>query len=181
MGPEGEELLAVGNGQIAERGAARVVRHAGERGGGQRERRIPGCDQVGDVPGGDRRCHGRGFFLVESALVVSGGAGGLGSSCTPLARPVTAHRSTLSPFRRQSMTMPREELREGPTESCWLARCVKERAAPRAMTRFSLVLDVPVESGTWVQRAVSESPANQSVSAVPVESRLGDSFFEVEW
>src|SRR2546430_12806970 len=49
------------------------------------------------------------------------------------------------------------------------------------MTRFSLVLGVPPESGTCVQRAVSESPANQSASPVAVESRFGDSLVEVEW
>src|SRR5205807_7883269 len=49
------------------------------------------------------------------------------------------------------------------------------------MTRFSLVLGVPAESGTCVQRAVSESPANQSASPVAVESRFGDSLVEVEW
>src|SRR6266567_3399515 len=37
------------------------------------------------------------------------------------------------------------------------------------MTRFSLVLGVPAESGTCVQRAVSESPANQSASPVEVQ------------
>src|SRR2546427_2987258 len=49
------------------------------------------------------------------------------------------------------------------------------------MTRLSLVLGVPAESGTCVQRAVSESPANQSASPVAVESRFGDSLVEVEW
>src|SRR5438128_12559049 len=49
------------------------------------------------------------------------------------------------------------------------------------MTRYSLVLDVPPESGTCVQRAVSESPANQSASPVAVESRFGDSLVEIEW
>src|SRR2546427_12804101 len=49
------------------------------------------------------------------------------------------------------------------------------------MTRFSLVLGVPPESGTCVQRAVSESPANQSASPVAVESRFGDSLVEIEW
>src|SRR5229473_3500815 len=49
------------------------------------------------------------------------------------------------------------------------------------MTRFSLVLGVLAESGTCVQRAVSESPANQSASPVAEESRFGDSLVEVEW
>src|SRR3989441_5425595 len=86
MGPEREELLAVGDGQIAERGAARVVRYAGQRGRGERERRIACPDQIGEVARGDGRCHARGFFfvvavvLVLSVFFVVSGAGGLGSS-----------------------------------------------------------------------------------------------------
>src|SRR6266480_3222436 len=114
VGAEHEELLAVGDGQLAERGAARLIRHAGQRGGGERERRIPCRHQIGEVPGGNGRCHGPGFFfvvavvLVVSAFFVVSVAGGRGSSWTPSAAPVTVHRSTLSPFRAQSMILPRE-------------------------------------------------------------------------
>src|SRR3989449_111886 len=89
-------------------------RHPGERRGGEREGRIPCRHQIGEVRRGDGRGHGPGFFfvvavaLVVSAFFVVSGAGGLGSSWTPLACPVTVHRSTLSPFRMQSMTLPRE-------------------------------------------------------------------------
>jgi len=54
------------------------------------------------------------------------------------------------------------------------------------MSRYSLLRGVPAESGTCFQRAVRESPANQSTSGAAVESRLavgarcGDSFFDVE-
>src|SRR5213079_2045911 len=105
VGPEREELLAVGDGQLAERGVPPLVRHPGERRGGEREGRIPCRHQIGEVRRGDGRGHGRGFFfvvavaLVVSAFFVVSGAGGLGSSWTPLACPVTVHRSTLSPFR----------------------------------------------------------------------------------
>src|SRR5712691_10124928 len=115
MGAEREELLTVGDGQLAECGAAPLVRHAGERGGGERERRVACRDQVGQVPGGSGRGHGPGFLLVvgitlvvSAFFVVSGGAGGRGSSWTPSARPVTVTRSILSPFSTTSMTLPRE-------------------------------------------------------------------------
>src|SRR3989442_2340828 len=184
MGPEREELLAVGDGQIGERGAAPVVRYAGQRGRGERERRIACPDQIGEVARGDGRCHARGFFfvvavvLVLSVFFVVSGAGGLGSSWTPLACPVTVTRSTLSPFSTTSMTLPREELSDGAIESCSLARCVKERAELRAISRYSLLLGVPAESGTCIQRAVSESPAIQFISGVAAESFFTDSFLE---
>ncbi len=49
------------------------------------------------------------------------------------------------------------------------------------MSRYSLLLGVPAESATCVQRAVSESPAIQSTSGVAVESRFEGCFFDVEY
>src|SRR3989442_16004994 len=102
---------------------ALLVRHAGGRGRGERQRRIACRNQVGEMPGGDGRGHGRGFFfvvaadLVVSACFVVSGAGGRGSSWTPSARPVTVTRSTLSPFSITPVTFPREYLTSRPAKT----------------------------------------------------------------
>src|SRR6266571_4958338 len=94
VGAQLEELLPEGDREVTEGRAAVLVGHAGERRGGERERGVPGGEQVGDHRLG-------GFFLVVSA-------GGLGSSCTPLAPPVTNTLSTRSALSRTSIMAPRE-------------------------------------------------------------------------
>src|SRR2546428_8275475 len=70
------------------------------------------------------------------------------------------------------MPWRREKWGKGPVERGSLARYTNERAEPRAMSRYSLLLGVPAESGTCVQRAVRESPANQLISQAAVGSRF---------
>src|SRR5207249_2130597 len=99
-----EEFLPVGDREVPERRAPVLVRHPGERRGGERERGVPGGEQVGDHRLG-------GFFLVVSA-----GTGGLGSSCTPLAPPVTNTLSTRSALSKTSIMAPRERSEEHTSE-----------------------------------------------------------------
>src|SRR5207244_13275299 len=94
----------------AEGGVGPVGGEAGEDGGRERQRGMWLGEQLGETlghPRGERRM-GRGgrahrfdgFFAVESA---AGLAGGAGSSCTPSARPLAITRSTRPRFNAMSI------------------------------------------------------------------------------
>ncbi len=114
---QGQVVLAVGDRQLRERGAAERVRDARQRGDPERERRAAHGEQLCQAgrewPGGHRVPFGfvAGAFpplTLSLAVLSGGGAGGMGSSCTPSACPVTITRSILSPFIATSITAPRE-------------------------------------------------------------------------
>src|SRR2546427_8561286 len=113
VGAQLQKLVAIGDGQLPERGPAALVgdAHQGRRGEG--ERRVVRPEELGEARRGGRGERGGDRRLVHRALgrvaVVSlAGGGGGGSRGGPAARPVTRTRSILSPRRAMVMTWPRE-------------------------------------------------------------------------
>ena len=102
-----EERLAIGDGEVAERGAALIVRNVRERRRGERERRITSREEIGQpleahgIGGGGGGATG---FVVSAGT----GRGGRGSRCTPSALPATTTRSMRSRSIATVIRLPRE-------------------------------------------------------------------------
>ncbi len=99
VGLELEKLLAIGNGELAERGATLVVGDARQRSGRERERRVAPRQEVGKAlepvhgtaggggGGGAGGCEGPALFRLSATTA------GRGSRCTPSDLPATVTRS----------------------------------------------------------------------------------------
>src|SRR2546422_4684716 len=113
VGAQLQELVAVGDGQLPERGPAALVgdAHQGRRGEG--ERRVVRPEELGEARRGGRGERGDGRRLVHRALgrfaVVSlAGGGGAGSRGSPSAPPGTGTPSVFLPRRAMVLAWPRD-------------------------------------------------------------------------
>ena len=97
-GDDAQEILAIRHRQAAEGRVTTVIRDTDERRRRQRQRGVAAVQQLGQ--GGHR--------TVPGFLVVSGGAGGRGSRCTPSARPPTTTRSMRACRMAMAILCPRE-------------------------------------------------------------------------